>query len=210
MPLFCMKELPNGSFEWKAPFHHDIPIPWLDAEHDVGPAVLQIFKDGLRRWSGHRYGLNVPCQHIPALTACSIALAFELLTPTRVCQLFSRALRRPVRYVESPTIEIEVSVPDGYLQQLQAIETIFGKYKAPYFGPDLEMPGSNREVNGSPANGKRGKNNGDASGSAGGDGTCVAEARALWGGWRGIEEYAREVFPVEEAANGKTWMNEES
>ena len=23
----------------------------------------------------------------------------------------------------------------------------------------------------------------------------------------GIEEYAREVFPIEEAANGMTWMN---
>ncbi|KAK3171410.1 hypothetical protein OEA41_003494 [Lepraria neglecta] len=186
MPLFCMKELPDGSFEWKAPFHHDIPIPWLDAEHDVGPAVLQIFKDGLRKWSGHR-----------------IALAFELLTPSRVCLLFSRALRRPVRYIESPTIEIEVPVPDGYLQQLQAIESIFGKHGAPYFGPDMEKPGTNKEVDGV------GKKNGDASASPGGEGTCVAEARALWGGWRGIEEYAREVFPVEEAANGKTWMNEE-
>ena len=135
--------------------------------------------------------------------AYSIALAFELLTPIRVCLLFSRALRRPVRYIESPTIEIEVPVPDGYLQQLQAIESIFGKYGAPYFGPDMEKPGTNKEVNGA------GKKNGDASASPGGEGTCVAEARALWGGWRGIEEYAREVFPVEEAANGKTWMNEE-
>jgi hypothetical protein len=34
------------------------------------------------------------------------------------------------------------------------------------------------------------------------------EARSLWEGWRGIEEYAREVFPTEEAANGRTWMYE--
>lgn len=34
------------------------------------------------------------------------------------------------------------------------------------------------------------------------------EAIALWEGYRGIEEYAREVFPVEEAANGLTWMNQ--
>ena len=27
-------------------------------------------------------------------------------------------------------------------------------------------------------------------------------------GWGGIEEYAREVFPVEEANNGLTWMKE--
>ena len=54
-PLFCMELKSNGGFEWKAPFHPDLPLPWLDAEHDVGPAVLQIFKDGPRKWSGHRY-----------------------------------------------------------------------------------------------------------------------------------------------------------
>jgi len=54
-PLFCMELKSDGSFEWKAPFHPDVPLPWLDAEHDVGPAVLQIFKDGPRKWSGHRY-----------------------------------------------------------------------------------------------------------------------------------------------------------
>lgn len=53
-PLFCMDPLPDGSFEWRAPFHPDIPLPWLDAEHDVGPAVLQLFKDGPKRWNGHR------------------------------------------------------------------------------------------------------------------------------------------------------------
>lgn len=34
------------------------------------------------------------------------------------------------------------------------------------------------------------------------------EARALWPGWRGVEEYFREVFPVEEANNGMKWMFE--
>jgi len=34
------------------------------------------------------------------------------------------------------------------------------------------------------------------------------EARSLWEGYRGIEEYAREVFPLEEAANGLTWMDD--
>lgn len=34
------------------------------------------------------------------------------------------------------------------------------------------------------------------------------EARSLWEGYRGIEEYAREVFPLEEAANGMTWMDD--
>lgn len=186
MPLFRMALLPDGSFEWKAPFDPDIAIPWFDAEHDTGPAVLQILKDGPRRWSGHR-----------------IALAFELLTPTRVCRLFSCALRRPVRYVHSQTIDIEVSVPSGYREQLSALEVLFGKYKAPYFGLDLEN-GISKEVN--DATGW----NGDRSGGGSGKGTIVEEARALWPGWRGIEEYAREVFPLEEAAHGLTWMNEET
>ena len=117
----------------------------------------------------------------------SIALAFELLTPTRVCRLFSCALRRPVRYVYSRTIDIEVSVPNGYREQLLALEVLFGKYKAPYFGLDLEA-GSSREVNGAS------DWNGDGSGEDSAKGTVVEEARALWPGWRGIEEYAREVF----------------
>ena len=33
------------------------------------------------------------------------------------------------------------------------------------------------------------------------------EALRLWEGYRGMEEYAREVFPLEEAANGLTWMH---
>lgn len=44
----------DGSFEWTAPFHPQTRLPWLDAEHDVGPAVLQIFKDGIKKWQGHR------------------------------------------------------------------------------------------------------------------------------------------------------------
>lgn len=32
------------------------------------------------------------------------------------------------------------------------------------------------------------------------------EARSIWEGHRGIEEYAREVFPIEEYANGLRWM----
>jgi uncharacterized protein YbjT (DUF2867 family) len=53
-PLFCMEFKDDGSFEWRAPFHPDTKLPWLDAEHDIGPAVLQIFKDGPKRWNGHR------------------------------------------------------------------------------------------------------------------------------------------------------------
>lgn len=96
-----------------------------------------------------------------------------------------------------------MAIPQGYEEQLRAIEIIFGKYNAPYFGPELEK-GSSKEVDGITGS------NGDGSGGGGGEGTVVEEARILWGGWRGIEEYAREVFPVEERANGRTWMNEDT
>ena len=59
-PLFRLELLPPSregqvqGFEWCAPFHEDDPLPWLDAEHDVGPAVLQLFKEGPRKWVGRR------------------------------------------------------------------------------------------------------------------------------------------------------------
>ena len=123
-----------------------------------------------------------------------IALAFELLSPLRVCFLFSRALNRKVTYQFSPTIDIEVSIPHGYREQLRGIEIIFGIHDAPYFGLDLEKGKELKQVE-----------------EVGNDGagTVVEEARTLWGGWRGIEAYAREVFPVEEANNGLAWMKEE-
>jgi hypothetical protein len=37
---------------------------------------------------------------------------------------------------------------------------------------------------------------------------CTAISNELWEGNRSIEEYAREVFPVEESNNGLTWMDE--
>ncbi|KAK7510474.1 NmrA-like family-domain-containing protein [Phyllosticta citriasiana] len=159
-PLFRMELKDDGSFEWQAPFHPHIPIPWLDAEHDVGPAILQIFKQGPRKWAGHR-----------------IPLAFSQLTPVQVCEAFSRALSRPVRYVRGP-ISIEVPVPAGYREHLEILEETLGWKSAPYFGPDLEP-------------------------------NCTREALDLWEGFRDIEEYAREIFPVEERANGLTWMDED-
>jgi uncharacterized protein YbjT (DUF2867 family) len=53
-PLFQMELQDDGSFVWQAPFHPDDPLPWLDAEHDVGPALLQIFKMGANHWKGQR------------------------------------------------------------------------------------------------------------------------------------------------------------
>ncbi|TKA79896.1 hypothetical protein B0A49_01098 [Cryomyces minteri] len=156
-PLFRMELQDDGSFVWQAPFHPDDPLPWLDAEHDVGPTVLQVSKSGPEAWVGQR-----------------ITLAFERLTPRQLCARFSRGVSRPVVYRHGP-IEISVSTPAGYREHLEVLEETLGRQRAPYFGPDLEYP---------------------------------KEARSIWEGYRGIEEYAREVFPVEESANGMTWMDE--
>ena len=166
-PLFCTALQKDGSFVWQAPFHPDVKLPWLDAEHDVGPAVLQLIKDGPRKWLGQR-----------------IALAYEMLTPLEACRIFSRGVGRRVRYVRGP-IEVTVKIPAGYQDQLMALEKLFSptnedtRKQPPYFG-SIELEKS-----------------------------CPQEALALWEGYRGLEEYAREVFPLEEAANGLTWMNED-
>lgn len=163
-PLFCMELQDDGSFTWQAPFHGDVKLPWLDAEHDVGPAILQIFKDGISKWRGER-----------------VALAYEYLTPKEACAVFSRGVGRSVRYVRGP-IEIKVRIPTGYREQLEALEKLFPpdeqdpKKQPPYFG-DMELEKS-----------------------------CPAEALELWEGPRGLEEYAREMFPLEEEANGLSWM----
>ncbi|KAK3679849.1 hypothetical protein LTR78_000225 [Recurvomyces mirabilis] len=155
-PLFQMELQDDGSFVWQAPFHPDDPLPWLDAEHDVGPALLQIFKMGPNHWKGQR-----------------VTLAFERLTPLQCCARFARGVGRPVRYVHAE-IDIKVTIPSGYREQLEILQETLGEKRAPYF-PDLEYP---------------------------------REGRSIWEGYRGIEEYAREVFPIEEYANGVRWMEE--
>ncbi|KAI0396855.1 NmrA-like family protein [Xylariaceae sp. FL0594] len=166
-PLFCMELKADGSFEWQAPFHPDAKLPWLDAEHDVGPAILQLFKDGPSKWNGKR-----------------IALAYEYLTPLEVCRAFEVGLGRPVRYQRGP-IEVKVKIPEGYREQLEALEKLFDPNnddrdkQPPYFG-DVAL-----------------------------DKRCPWDALALWEGPRGLEEYAREIFPMEEEANGMTWMYED-
>ncbi|KAK4544209.1 hypothetical protein LTR36_004419 [Oleoguttula mirabilis] len=157
-PLFQMELQDDGSFVWQAPFHPNDPLPWLDAEHDVGPALLQIFKMGASHWKGQR-----------------VTLAFEKLTPIQCCARFARGVGRPVNYVHGP-VKIAVSVPSGYREQLEILQETLGDKRAPYFGPGLEYP---------------------------------REGRSIWEGYRGIEEYAREVFPIEEYANGLRWMDEE-
>jgi len=156
-PCFQMELQNDGSFVWQAPFHPDDPLPWLDAEHDVGPALLQIFKMGANHWKGQR-----------------VTMAFERLTPLQCCARFARGVGRPVRYVHGP-IQIKVNIPSGYREQLDVMQETLGQKRAPYFGPTLEYP---------------------------------REARSIWEGHRGIEEYAREVFPIEEYANGLRWMED--
>jgi hypothetical protein len=169
-PLFCMELQPDGSFTWTAPFHPDVPLPWLDAEHDVGPAVLQLIKDGVSRWGkGER-----------------IALAYEMLSPRQACRKFEKGVGRRVRYKRDPKIDVKVKIPNGYRDQLVALEKMYAlgaedpALQPPYFGTQLLEQ------------------------------SCPGEAMELWEGHRGIEEYAREVFPLEEAANGLTWMQDES
>jgi hypothetical protein len=101
-------------------------------------------------------------------------MAFERLTPVQCCARFSRGVGRPVKYIHAP-MEIKVSIPSGYREQLDVLQETLGHKRAPYFGPNLEYP---------------------------------REARGIWEGHRGIEEYAREVFPIEEYANGLRWMED--
>ncbi|KAF2718970.1 NmrA-domain-containing protein [Polychaeton citri CBS 116435] len=156
-PLFQMELQDDGSFVWQAPFDPDEPLPWFDAEHDMGPALLQIFKMGPNAWKGQR-----------------ITMAFERLSPLQCCARFARGVGRVVRYVHGP-IQVNVNIPSGYREQLESLEHTLGDKRAPYFGPNLDYP---------------------------------KEARTIWEGWRGIEEYAREVFPIEEYNNGLRWMED--
>lgn len=164
-PLFCMDLQKDGSFVWQAPFHPDAKLPWLDAEHDMGPAILQVFKDGVEKWGGKR-----------------LALAWEMLTPREACEQFEEGVGRKVTYVRG-AIEIKVPIPDGYRVQLEALENLFflggddPAAQPPYFG-DRALEES-----------------------------CPHVAMELWEGPRGLEEYAREVFPLEEYANGRHWVD---
>ena len=109
-----------------------------------------------------------------------------------MCQAFSRALDREVNYVYDPNIDIRVPIPPGYRQQLAGIEILFGQMQAPYFpGPEFDFSRENRN---SSEKGKKVVSE------------LTQEARDLWWGYRAMEEYAREVFPVEEEANGMDWM----
>lgn len=135
-------------------------------------------------------------------------------------------------------IAIKVKIPNNYREQLSGLEVLFGEYNAPYFpGPEFDYSSSALQSQSPsqprPASGRRRDDSGDtirANGVSAGFGIGPAavgdrrrsterkdrpkkltqEARELWAGYRGIEEYAREVFPVEEEANGKTWMSDKA
>lgn len=129
-----------------------------------------------------------------------------MLTPIQVCQAFEQALQRPCKYVFDRNIDVKVSVPPGYREQLAGIEVLFGDYDAPYFpGPDFDYEtrrkSSNDTITGSTSleSARKPKS-----------GRLTDEARALWPAYRPIYEYAKEAFIVEEEANGKTWMIDKS
>ena len=136
-----------------------------------------------------------------------IALAFEMLTPVQVCQAFERALERPCKYVFDKHIDVKVSIPHGYRQQLAGIEVLFGEYKAPYFpGPDFDHDAKRKGSNDTITPGRSSNETSRKAKS----GKLTDEARSLWPAYRPIYEYAREVFTIEEEANGKTWMTDKT
>lgn len=152
------------------------------------------------------------------LTSFRVALAFQYLTPIEVCQSFERALSRPVRYVFDRHIEVKVPIPSNYREQLSGIERLFGQYNAPYFpGPDFQYNESETRRDSSNKNGERPRmqnatlsQHRSSSSHSNRPKRLVSEARRLWPGFRRIEDWAREAFPIEEEANGKTWMKDKS
>jgi len=132
--------------------------------------------------------------HDAKMESHRVPIAFDFLTPKEVCAAFAHALQRPCRYVEGP-ITIEVPVPEGYEEQLAALQHNLGSksvngLEAPYWWPELfEIKRASKEETDEEA--------------------MERVARDLWPGWRNIEEYAGEPFVIEERLNGRTWMDGE-
>ena len=87
-------------------------------------------------------------------------------------------------------------------------------YNAPYFpGPDFEYPSENERRDSGSRSGERPRMSGEGRSSSVNTlrpRKLTSEARRLWPGFRRMEDYAREAFPIEEEANGKTWMKDKS
>jgi hypothetical protein len=105
----------------------------------------------------------------------------------------------PCNYIHDEKIEVRVPIPTGYRDQLEKIEILFGQLNAPYFpDPDFDYIREPKCT--------RSEDSRRSSETIRKPRKLTTDARTLWEGYRGIEEYAREAFPVEEEANGKTWM----
>ena len=147
-------------------------------------------------------------------TVDRIPLAFSMLDPPTVCAAISRGLNRPVRYIEGP-IEIKVPIPKGYREQLETLQEVLGGdevggKRAPYWWPGLfdinkdDSKSDEQKVEDDEAweyIRPRDEEEGDE---------VLRVPRRLWSGWRDIDEYARDTFPVEEKLNGRTWMDGDS
>ena len=134
-------------------------------------------------------------------------IAFDSLDPPAMCAAFARGLNRPVRYVEGP-IEVKVSIPAGYQKQLDALQDLFGGGEvdgkdAPYWWDGI-FDADDTEQNGTKSDDASTENEG---GDDEDPDPNVRVARSLWQGWRDIEGYARDTFPVEERLNKRDWMD---
>ena len=137
-----------------------------------------------------------------------------MLDPPSVCEAVSRGLNRPVRYIEGP-IEITVPIPKGYRKQLETLEEVLGGgevggKRAPYWWDGLFDIGKKDPKNDEEklTNGENWEHIRPEKEEIGDE--ILRVPRRLWGGWRNIEEYAKDIFPVEEKLNCRTWMDNDS
>lgn len=54
IPLWGIVPDEYNGWTWTAPFWPEERLPFIDVEHDLGPAVMQIFKDGATNWGWKR------------------------------------------------------------------------------------------------------------------------------------------------------------
>ncbi|OAG41940.1 hypothetical protein AYO21_03943 [Fonsecaea monophora] len=236
-PLFCMDFKDDGTLEWRAPFHPDTKLPWLDAEHDVGPAVLQIFKDGPGKWNGHRY-VTASFSSTTTLDPGShgVGLIITIFDGIKVVSNMSKELGSNSWICSRIALAFEMLTP---LQVCQAFEKaldrpckyVFSKrieIKVPipngyreqlagieilfgeYNAPYFPGPDFEYDTRRKGSNDTiTGKSSTEASRKTKA-GKLTDEARSLWPPYRSIYEYAKEAFVIEEEANGKTWMIDKS
>lgn len=108
-----------------------------------------------------------------------------------------------------------MQIPKGYSDQLDDLQRLFGGAlvngkEAPYWWEGLFDIGTQKEAQRdiAPNQGEVSDEYGPAENEEEGE-EILRIPRKLWGGWRNIEGYAREAFPVEERLNKRTWMDDE-